>query len=69
MSELILEMNQEENGGFVAKCLTESIVTQADTWEESRSNVLEAIDAFFLDRERATALRLHLVHGELMVLE
>ena len=39
MSELVFEVTQEGDGGFVAECLTEAIFTQADTWEALRSNV------------------------------
>ena len=49
MSELIFEVLQEEDGGFVAECLTESIFTQADTWEELRCNVREAVEASHFD--------------------
>ena len=47
MSELVFEVTQDGDGGFVAECLTEAIFTQADTWEELRTNVLEAVAAFF----------------------
>ena len=50
MSELIFEVTQEADGGYVAECLTESIFTQADTWDELRGNVREAVQAFFFDR-------------------
>jgi predicted RNase H-like HicB family nuclease len=46
MSEIIFEVTQEADGGFVAECLTESIFTQADSWEELRANVKEAVAAF-----------------------
>ena len=49
MHELVFEVSQESDGGFVAECLTESIVTQGDTWEELRSNVREAVEAYFFD--------------------
>jgi hypothetical protein len=37
------------NGEFVAECLSESIFTQANTWEELHHNVQEATSAFFYD--------------------
>ena len=49
MSELVFEVTQEADGGFAAECLTEAIFTQADTWEELRANVREAVAAFFAD--------------------
>ena len=47
MNELVFEVTQEADGGFVAECLSESIFTQADTWEELRHNVQEATSVFF----------------------
>ena len=49
MSELIFEVIQEADGGFVAECLTESIVTEADMWEQLRANVREVVRAFYFD--------------------
>jgi hypothetical protein len=50
MDELIFEVTQEQDGGFVAECLTESIFTQADNWEQLRRHVKEAVEAFYFDR-------------------
>lgn len=66
MNELVFEITQESDGGFVAEALGESIITQADTWEELRTNVLEAVKAFYFDRPAPTRLRLHLVRDELI---
>jgi hypothetical protein len=41
----------------------ESIFTQADTWEELRTNAQEAVEAFF-DQPRPDHIRLHLVRDE-----
>jgi hypothetical protein len=68
MRELIFEVSQEADGGFVAECLTEAIFTQADTWDELRLNVREAVEAYFFDRLAPTAIRLHLVRDEVMAL-
>lgn len=66
MSELIFEVTQEADGGFVAECLTESIFTQADTWEELRQNAREAVTAYFFDRPRPATIRLHLIRDEIV---
>ena len=66
MNELVFEVTQEGDGGFVAECLSESIFTQADTWEELRHNVQEATGAFFFDSAKPTAIRLHLVRDEVL---
>lgn len=49
MSELIFEVAQEADGGFVTECLTESILTEADSWEQLRANVREVVQAFYFD--------------------
>lgn len=67
MGEIIFEVTQEADGGFVAVCLTESIFTQADNWEELRANVKEAVAAFYFDQpERPATIRLHLVRDEVL---
>jgi hypothetical protein len=35
--DMAFEVIQEADGGYVAECLTESMVTQADTWEKLRA--------------------------------
>lgn len=66
MSELVFSITQEADGGFVAEALGESIVTQADTWEELRANVREAVAAFYFDRPAPKVVRLHLVRDEVL---
>ena len=36
MDELVFEVLQEADGGYCAECLTESIFTQADSWDGLR---------------------------------
>lgn len=66
MSELIFEVTQEADGGFVAECLTEGIFTQADSWADLRVNVREAVAAFFDEPDRPEEIRLHLVRDEIL---
>ncbi len=66
MSELVFEVTQEADGGFVAECLTEAVFTQADTWSELRANVREAVAAFYEDSEQPASIRLHLVRDEVL---
>ena len=67
MNELVFEVTQESDGGFVAECLTESIFTQADHWDELRRNVKEAVAAHYFDQpKKPSAIRLHLVRDEVM---
>ena len=68
MSELIFEVTQEADGGFVAECLTESIVTEADDWQQLRDNVREVVRAFYFDapQDAPGAIRLHLLRDEVL---
>jgi len=47
--ELIFEIRDAEEGGFCARAPGQAIFTEGDTWEELRSNVLEAVDLHFED--------------------
>jgi hypothetical protein len=62
MKELVFEVIQEADGGFCAECLTETILTEADTWEELRRNVQEVVRAFFFDQPEKlpTTIRMRL---------
>lgn len=66
MNDLIFEVTQESDGGLVAECLTEPIVTQGDSWEELREAANEAVRGYFFDApEKLPArIRLHLFRDE-----
>lgn len=66
MNELVFIVTQEADGGYVAEALGESIITQADTWEELRTSVREVVTAFYFDRPAPPRLRLHLVRDEVL---
>lgn len=65
--EIVFEVTQESDGGFVAECLSEPIFTEADDWESLRRNVKEAVSAFFFDRKPVpSVIRLHLTRDEVL---
>jgi predicted RNase H-like HicB family nuclease len=68
VNEIVFEVTQEVDGGFCAECLTESIFTQGDSWDELRANVKEAVEAFYFDRPKPASIRLHLVRDEMLAL-
>jgi predicted RNase H-like HicB family nuclease len=68
VNEIVFEITQEADGGFCAECLTESIFTQGDSWDELRANVKEAVEAFYFDRPKPASVRLHLVRDEMLAL-
>jgi hypothetical protein len=66
MDELVFEVVQEADGGYCAECLAESIYTQADSLDELRRNVIEAVTAFYFDASVPATVRLHLVRDEVL---
>ena len=68
VNEIVFEVTQEADGRFSAECLTESIFTQGNTWDELRANVKEAVEAFYFDSPKPAGVRLHLVRDEMLTL-
>jgi len=68
MNELVFQVEQEADGGFCAECLSDTIVTEGNTWEELRHNVQEVVRAFYFDEPEKipSTIRLHLVRDEVL---
>lgn len=68
--ELIFEVREAEEGGYYARALGQPIFTEADTWEQLRLNVLEAVSLHFEDPAvRPRMVQLHYVKDELIPVE
>lgn len=68
--ELIFEIRDAEEGGYYARALGHPIFTEAETWDELRKNVLEAIFLHFEGApQRPRLAQLHYVKDELIPLE
>ena len=68
--ELIFEVRDAEEGGYFARALGHGVFTEAETWDELRANVKEAVDLHFEDEPvRPRLVQLHYVKDELMDLE
>jgi predicted RNase H-like HicB family nuclease len=66
MSELIFLVEEAAEGGYLARALGQSIFTQADTIDELRTNVREAVACHFDDGQRPALIRLHFVRDEVL---
>jgi predicted RNase H-like HicB family nuclease len=68
MSEIIFEVREDESdGGYTAAALGVGIHTEAETLEELRRNVLEAVDCYYDDLTQAPKIiRLHYVRDEVL---
>jgi predicted RNase H-like HicB family nuclease len=68
MKEIIFEVREDEaDGGYTASALGVGVHTQAETLEDLRANVKEAVDCYFDETMDAPAvIRLHFVRDEIM---
>jgi hypothetical protein len=62
MSEIVFQITEDDtDGGLIARALGHSIVTEADTWEELRANVREAVLCHFDEGQAPAVIGLHQV--------
>lgn len=54
MTEILFTVDEAPEGGFTARAVGQSIFTEADTLEELRQNVREAVDCHFDDQDTVT---------------
>ncbi len=66
MSELIFLVEEAPEGGYIARALGQSIFTEADTLEELRLNIREAVECHYDEGQAPAVLRLHRVHDEVL---
>lgn len=69
-SEMIFEVSEDEvDGGYSASALGYGIHTQAETIEEIRDNIREAVECYFDDASSCPrVIRLHFVRDEVLAL-
>ena len=65
-SEIIFVVEESPEGGYEAKALGESIYTQAESLDELRTVVQDAVRGHFDELDRPQMIRLHLVHDEVL---
>ena len=63
-SEVIFSVEEAPEGGFVARALGHSIFTEADTLDDLREAVRDAVRCHFDDADRPKVIRLHFVREE-----
>jgi hypothetical protein len=57
MTEIVFVVEEAAEGGFLARAVGESIVTEADSLGELRDQVRDAVRCHFEDAERPSAIR------------
>ncbi len=66
MSEILFLIQEAPEGGYTARALGYSIFTEADTWEELRSSIQDAVNCHFDENQRPSIIRLHFVREEIV---
>lgn len=66
MSEIVFLVEDAAEGGFTARALGHSIFTEADSYDDLREHVRDAVQCHFAEGERPTVIRLHYVKDEVL---
>ena len=67
MTELVFQVEEDPEGGYTAKAVGASIFTEADTLEELRANIRDAIQCHFdKPEDRPKVIRLHVTRDEVI---
>jgi len=65
-SEIVFLVEEALEGGYQAKGLDYPIFTEADTFDELKAMVLDAVQCHFEPEQKPRLIRLHLVKDEVL---
>jgi len=65
-SEIIFSVQESPEGGYEARALGFSIFTQADSLEELKTMIRDAVSCHFDDGQKPSVIRLHFVRDEVI---
>ncbi len=66
--EIIFLIEEAEEGGYVARALGHSIFTEAETWDDLKEAVLDAVRCHFEKQDKPAMIRLHVVRDEVLAI-
>jgi predicted RNase H-like HicB family nuclease len=66
MNEVIFNITEETDGGYIAEAVGEGIVTQGDSLDELRGMVRDAVEAYYFDGTKPNTVRLRFIREELL---
>ena len=64
--EIIFLVEESPEGGFEARALGQSVFTEAETFEELKTMVQDAVRCHFEEADRPSLIRLHQVRDEVI---
>jgi len=65
-TEILFVVEDADEGGYVARALDYPIFTEADTWDELKAAVRDAVQCHFEEADRPALIRLHAVREEVV---
>jgi hypothetical protein len=65
-SEIIFTVQESPEGGYEARALGYSIFTQADSIDELKTMIRDAVSCHFENGEKPSVIRLHMVKDEVI---
>ena len=66
MNEIFILVEEALEGGYTAKAIGESIFTEADTLEEIKINIKEAVECHFDEGKKPKLIRIHIIKEEVI---
>jgi hypothetical protein len=66
MNEVIFLVEEAPEGGYTARSLGHSIFTEAETLDDLRANVRDAVQCHFDEGKAPRVIRLHFVREEVL---
>jgi len=66
MNEIIFLVEEAAEGGLTARALGTPIFTEAETVQDLRAQVRDAVDCHFDPRDKPKMIRLHFVREEII---
>jgi hypothetical protein len=67
LEEIIFLIEEAPEGGYLARALGYSIFTEADTWDELKEAIQDAVRCHFEEDKRPAMLHLRLVREEVIL--
>lgn len=64
--ELVFLVEEADEGGFTARALGEPILTEADSMDELREMIRDAVQCHFEEGRRPDLIRIHFVREEVI---
>jgi len=68
LNEIFFLIEEAVEGGFTARSTGDDIFTEADTLDELRTNIREAVECHFDAGQSPRLIRLHIVREEVLTI-